>query len=595
MKSNDEALKVDFDNNKLEFEILIKSSVKESNISNCYNQLLKAYNELPNYIEKIKNSENKAFILNISILEKIDRLIQRNYININILLSKILYTILNASNFEFLSDEAKTLIYLTNISINILELISAYELYHNFIKRISTFLNFLKNDADKYLNDEQLNIIENIHKNLGEKIYSNEYITFGNVYQKEIIIYFGKESLNEKDKGIVNLNNYFFRLKSLNEQFDLLCIYGYLILNAIMNKQNPSYIELYYKMADFMLSFVYNFYYIIKLEKNVNNNFNTNNYYLSDNIDLNNILNYKDIQIEKYENYNNPENLKFLSDKKFELDEQKSFLLSYTNIFSLSSTLVSYLMIYESSFNCQYISYLIIKRLYFIFPQFRDKIEDLLPIILINLITFKKDQIKIQDNSYILFLKYLLIKGEKSLKEKLQTRLNVQNLDEDTSKELKDENIDNMNVEYDNIFLNEYNLRIGCPMNIEILAGYTEEKIMEINYPNSIIFVSFNTVGMNITFRLLKFCPLINENEGDKHFYEIFNIEKTEGSKIILYVKNPGIYKVIFDNKYSWFNAKTIRYRISIMKEMNDNVNKDDIINTKENKNLIQEEKIEII
>ena len=595
MKSNDEALKVDFDNNKLEFEILIKSSVKESNISNCYNQLLKAYNELPNYIEKIKNSENKAFILNFSILEKIDRLTQRNYININILLSKILYTILNASNFEFLSDEAKTLIYLTNISINILELISAYELYHNFIKRISTFLNFLKNDADKYLNDEQLNIIENIHKNLGEKIYSNEYITFGNVYQKEIIIYFGKESLNEKDKGIINLNNYFFRLKSLNEQFDLLCIYGYLILNAIMNKQNPSYIELYYKMADFMLSFVYNFYYIIKLEKNVNNNFNTNNYYLSDNIDLNNILNYKDIQIEKYENYNNPENLKFLSDKKFELDEQKSFLLSYTNIFSLSSTLVSYLMIYESSFNCQYISYLIIKHLYFIFPQFRDKIEDLLPIILINLITFKKDQIKIQDNSYILFLRYLLIKGEKSLKEKLQTRLNVQNLDEDTSKELKDENIDNINVEYDNIFLNEYNLRIGCPMNIEILAGYTEEKIMEINYPNSIIFVSFNTVGMNITFRLLKFCPLINENEGDKHFYEIFNIEKTEGSKIILYVKNPGIYKVIFDNKYSWFNAKTIRYRISIMKEIKDNVNKDDIINTKENKNLIQEEKIEII
>ena len=595
MKSNDEALKVDFDNNKLEFEILIKSSVKESNISNCYNQLLKAYNELPNYIEKIKNSKNKAFILNFSILEKIDRLIQRNYININILLSKILYIILNASNFEFLSDDSKTLIYLTNISINILELISAYELYHNLIKRISTFLNFLKNDADKYLNDEQLNIIENIHKNLGEKIYSNEYITFGNVYQKEIIIYFGKESLNEKDKGIVNLNNYFFRLKSLNEQFDLLCIYGYLILNAIMNKQNPSYIELYYKTADFMLSFVYNFYYIIKLEKNINNDFNTNNYYLSDNMDLNNILNYKDIQIEKYENYNNPENLNFLSDKKFELDEQKSFLLSYTNIFSLSSTLVSYLMIYESSFNCQYISYLIIKRLYFIFPQFRDKIEDLLPIILINLITFKKDQIKIQDNSYILFLRYLLIKGEKSLKEKLQTRLNVQTLDENTSKELKDENIDNINIEYDNIFLNEYNLRIGCPMNIEILAGYTEEKIMEINYPNSIIFISFNTVGMNITFRLLKFCPLINEDEGDKHFYEIFNIEKTEGSKIILYVKNPGIYKVIFDNKYSWFNAKTIRYRISIMKEMNDNVNKNDIINTEENKNLFQEEKIEII
>ena len=174
----------------------------------------------------------------------------------------------------------------------------------------------------------------------------------------------------------------------------------------------------------------------------------------------------------------------------------------------------------------------------------------------------------------------------------------MQNLDENTSKEINDKNIDNINIEYENIFLNEYNLRIGCPINIEILAGYAEEKIIEINYPNSIIFISFNTVGMNITFRLLKFCPLVNE-EGDKHFYEIFNIEKTEGSKIILTVKNPGIYKIVFDNKYSWFNAKTIRYRINIMKEMNDNIdninNNNDNVNINENNSIIKEEKIEII
>ena len=118
-----------------------------------------------------------------------------------------------------------------------------------------------------------------------------------------------------------------------------------------------------------------------------------------------------------------------MNEKKFELDEQKAFLLNYPNIFSISSTLISYLMIYESSFNCQYASYLIIKRLYFIFPQYRDKIEDLLPIILINLISFKKEQINIEDNSYQLFLKYLLNHGEESLKEKLKVRLHSQNLE----------------------------------------------------------------------------------------------------------------------------------------------------------------------
>ena len=586
MEQNDEALKVEYENTKPEFEKIIIESFKETNIINSYNLLLKAYNELSNYIEQVKNSKKISFILNYNILDKINRLSQRNYININITLSKILYTILNATNFQILSDDSKTLIFLSNISMNLLELISSYELYQSLIKRVITFLNFLKNNSDKYLNNEQFNIINNIQKNLGEKLYSNEYNSFGNNYQKDIISFFNKESSNEKEKGIINLYNYFFRLKTLNEQFDLLCEYGYLILNAIMDKQNYSYIELYYKTADFIISFVYNFYYLIKIDKEKNKyNFNANNFYLCDNVDINNILNDNDIKLENFENLNNPDNLNFLCDKKFELDEQKTFLLNYPNIFSISSTLISYLMIYESSFNCQYASYIIIKRLYFIFPQYRDKIEDLLPIILINLISFKKEQINNIDNSYQSFLKYLLHKGEESLKEKLKIRLNSQNLDKNLVEEIfRDNNIEKSEVKNDIIYLDEFNLRIGCPMNLEIFAGYLEEKIVEINFENSIIFIMFNTVGMNITFRLYKFCPTLNDEIGDNYFYEIFKIEKTEGSKIILFVKNPGIYKIVFDNKYSWINSKIIRYRISIMKEMKDNIInnlENDIINKK--------------
>jgi len=54
------------------------------------------------------------------------------------------------------------------------------------------------------------------------------------------------------------------------------------------------------------------------------------------------------------------------------------------------------------------------------------------------------------------------------------------------------------------------------------------EKIIEINNNNSIVFIMFNTVGMNITFRLYKFNPLINEVNDDKYYYEIFKVEKTE-------------------------------------------------------------------
>ena len=100
------------------------------------------------------------------------------------------------------------------------------------------------------------------------------------------------------------------------------------------------------------------------------------------------------------------------------------------------------------------------------------------------------------------------------------------------------------------------------------------------------MFIMFNTVGMNITFRLYKFCSVLNDEKGENFFYEIFKVEKTEGSKIILFVKNPGIYKIVFDNKYSWINSKIIRYRISVMKEMNDN-----IINNLENDIKYKKEK----
>ena len=110
-------------------------------------------------------------------------------------------------------------------------------------------------------------------------------------------------------------------------------------------------------------------------------------------------------------------------------------------------------MIYESSFNCQYASYIIIKRLYFIFPQYRDKIEDLLPIILLNLLTFQKDQLKNEDTSYQLFIKYLLQNGEESLKEKLKVRLNSQNLEKNLLEELLNDNsIKKSDVENDIIF-----------------------------------------------------------------------------------------------------------------------------------------------
>ena len=51
---------------------------------------------------------------------------------------------------------------------------------------------------------------------------------------------------------------------------------------------------------------------------------------------------------------------------------------------------------------------------------------------------------------------------------------------------------------------------------MEIKAGYAKEKLVEIRYPNSILYIAFNTVGLNINFHFVKFCPTLEEDNIDK-------------------------------------------------------------------------------
>ena len=137
-------------------------------------------------------------------------------------------------------------------------------------------------------------------------------------------------------------------------------------------------------------------------------------------------------------------------------------------------------------------------------------------------------------------------------------------------------------MESDIIFISSFNLNIGCPINIEIAAGDEEEKLIEVKDPNSLLYIGFNLPSYDINFHLIKYCPNIDftlmskektekkvQFEEQKYFFEVFKLDKSRGAKIILFIKNPGIYKIIFDNKYSWFNAKLLRYRCNILKELN--------------------------
>ena len=591
------------DNVKLEiqeksvFERGIIEAFKQNKVSDVYEKLGIAYSELPLYINEIKkqNAQEKNinhFILNSNIIDKLDRLLERNYININILISKIFDIFLDKENLNILSDNHVILINLSNQIVTILDIIKSCDNYYELTEKAINYLSYLIDNSEKFLSSEQTEIITNLQNQLNIKLKSNALTNFQNNL-KNILTLCKGETAEEKEKGIEILNSYFSKLNSLNEQIELLCLCGEDIIKAIISKPNPILIDTYYKLCYFFISFLYNFFYKIKLspfEDENNSNFDDLNisklneqYYILDSMEEN--LEIPDnLYVTKFHG-KEYHNMKIINDTLYELDSVKKILLKHTAIFSLAISLLNCLILFQESFKAQFACFLILKRLYFIFPKYINEIRDLIITNIINIISFDEKIINNYKDIFEPYILYLLQKGEENLKNKLKERLDKK------KKELKKDifnfennniSIDKHNVESDIIFISSFNLNIGCPINIEIAAGDEEEKLIEVKDPNSLLYIGFNLPSYDINFHLIKYCPNIDftlmskektekkvQFEEQKYFFEVFKLDKSRGAKIILFIKNPGIYKIIFDNKYSWFNAKLLRYRCNILKELN--------------------------
>ena len=591
------------DNVKLEiqeksvFERGIIEAFKHNKVSDVYEKLGIAYSELPLYINEIKkqNAQEKNinhFILNSNIIDKLDRLLERNYININILISKIFDIFLDKENLNILSDNHVILINLSNQIVTILDIIKSCDNYYELTEKAINYLSYLIDNSEKFLSSEQTEIITNLQNQLNIKLKSNALTNFQNNL-KNILTLCKGETAEEKEKGIEILNSYFSKLNSLNEQIELLCLCGEDIIKAIISKPNPILIDTYYKLCYFFISFLYNFFYKIKLspfEDENNSNMDDLNisklneqYYILDSMEEN--LEIPDnLYVTKFHG-KEYHNMKIINDTLYELDSVKKILLKHTAIFSLAISLLNCLILFQESFKAQFACFLILKRLYFIFPKYINEIRDLIITNIINIISFDEKIINSYKDIFEPYILYLLQKGEEDLKNKLKERLDKK------KKELKKDifnfennniSIDKHNVESDIIFISSFNLNIGCPINIEIAAGDEEEKLIEVKDPNSLLYIGFNLPSYDINFHLIKYCPNIDftlmskektekkvQFEEQKYFFEVFKLDKSRGAKIILFIKNPGIYKIIFDNKYSWFNAKLLRYRCNILKELN--------------------------
>jgi hypothetical protein len=543
---------------KSSFEQAIINAFKYKTHNDIYSSIVTAYNELPTYINDIKTSSSTS-ILNKNIISKLSHITQRNYFIITLQISHIYETLLDFSNFDYLSKDISLLITFSNEVLSVLDIIKTTFISPILNNKCICFLNYISQNESFTLEQDQQETIHDLINTLTDVNVSESYLQFSKKRKDNIINLCQRKDMCYKMEGVSILINSFGNVNSLNEQFNLLREHCTVIYKTILNDdRRDDCVDVYFKLGEILVTMLYCCKFKIKAEdNNVNNGnnkkkINTQSYFVIETNDKSNSGSCScNVVLNDYSSF------MFLNNALCELTTQKELLLKCEYIFSLCQLLLNKLITYKDIFKLQYICYYLCKKIYFNFPQFQPQIEDTLCTVLTNICTHftsPSEQQSIFECKQ--FLHYILsTTSSPSLQAKLTQTANTA-LHEETTYSAVD-------IEHDTLDLNNFNLRIGYPSYILIDAGDKYEQYIEINNDNCLIYIGFTVSTYDITFTLEKY----NNTHGS--FEEFMRLDRVScddiPSKVIIYVKHKGMYKLIYNNTYSWLTSKEIHYRLTVL------------------------------
>ena len=482
--------------------------------------------------EKEKNKEFQFIIINDKILNFLNKIKDSTSIKFEtkLELNKLINKLLTNEYYPFLFENNEKIPYFINSLFSIIQLIRGVLLYDILIRKMHLYINYILNISiyKKLLTELKLGFGILITNNLGECKENME----------EILDLCSSNKLENKKKGVDILINYINSI-SFIEKYELINEYSGQILINLFRDISDDYTNLYYKIGKILYNLLISDKFIItenneiEIEnKNQKINLIYNDYLLNTIKDFYILLPYK--------NY------------EFYFEKDINYLIE--KIIEISITFVSIVIKFNEDFDIQYISYLILKKIYFSFPNYRNEIREYIPNVLNNLCqTHEQKQWNLSVGSRQ-FAYYLLI-NDKELNTKIKSSTEISPLD------IKVENINLFNPEIDFGFNNE----------ILIDQGTFVEKIIEVLYDNSLILLDFyldnELVGKDIELKFSKFDS--EKSVWNYIFQERGSSEKN--NKYIIYSRETGLYKIIFDNVFSWITKKKIFYQITLFKPIIEN------------------------
>ena len=496
-------------------------------LKECINIIDDIFLEINN--EKNKN-DFKFRIINENILNDLTEIKDKVTLKfeIKLELNKLINKILTQEYFPYIFEINEKIPLLINSFFSIIQKIKGVLLFDIIIRKMHLYLEYILNICPykKLLLELKKGFIIPVSLN---------YV----IYQKKIegiLKLLSSNDAENKEKGVDILIEYFNKI-SLLEKYDFFIKYAGDILVNLFKNISYDYSISYLKIGYILINLLIPNNFIMTANFNSNDNNKNLNYI------------YNDYLIDNLEDF-----FILLPYKNYEFYFQKDIIYLIEKIVDICITFLTVIIKFDENFELQYISYIILKRIYFIFPKYRKEINEYIPNVL-NKLCQTKDQkqwnIAIGSRQFA----YYLLVNDKDLTTKIKSSTEISPID------VKIEPINLLNTE----------LKFGFKNEILIDQGKYCEKIIEVLYDNSLIFLDFyldnELVGKDIELKFLKF------DSGKSVWYYIFQERGSseKNNKYIIYSRETGLYKIIFDNVFSWITKKKIFYQITLFKPIIDN------------------------
>ena len=517
--------------NNNEKNIPLPNSENLLNVKNCEKELRLALNSC---------IETKIIFLNKNILDKMGRIVRHNKMNLIFIIGQI-YINLMSKDYLFnplnKSINSELLIFFCNEVISLRAILKQTYLGNKFNQVLINFI--IKIMKEYKLENEQLKVMMEILEthNINEKPIKIKADNFEQMV-KNI-----NDILNEQE-------NFYAQYKFIFDNSDI--IENMINKSDLNNQEELKYLNNYLDLGKIFSYLLYNKNFVIYLKQQTQEN------------------EMQGICKQMFDGYEDKFNINAIEDEKYFIDIDDDIQLMRENICKLIIIYVEKYKAIKTLFEFQYVLYVLIKRIYFHFyDKYKDKVDNLLSEIVINLCFFKEETIE----EIKIFINEILKSNDdknsnliKLITEKIEQNKSNQDFnykqEENDSSIKTDDQIDNYftnitNVSIETIYITQSDLRIGFFNKKKIKAGEIFTFYVELSKAYGIIDFCLVLDDYDIKLRIK------NLTEGREVYNEkevtIFHCPL----KLTMFFTKPGIFQFELDNSYSWLRSKTVRYKIN--------------------------------